>query len=106
MTLAKPWVRTWTPGDDKVEHFMAGTVTAIGLFFLMAREERSWRLLVLFAFLAVMGSVGIWYGKEVWDSFGHGNPDWWDWGCSVLGAVTVGLVAIIAYVWIRTREKA
>ena len=81
------WNRKWVFGKDKLEHLGAGGVGVAILYYLGIP-----------IWLAVVLSIGFFYGKEVLDGMGNGYPDVWDFACSALGALLVGsLIAIYVY---------
>ena len=59
-------------GNDKVQHCATGT--ALGLIACLISLQ--WGMLVVLL-------TGV--GKEVWDYFGHGTPEWQDVYCTVAG---------------------
>jgi hypothetical protein len=104
------WNQKYNPGEDKWEHYFVGAL--IAFFTYLVIEGQLTKLKLTTATKVVIGIlVAVWvafiamYGKEVWDSLGHGFADIWDMGCGVLGALTLGVVVILVYAWFRARAS-
>ena len=106
----RKWNQVYYGGDDKIEHGIAGALIAFFTYIViegqLAKLKLSWQAKV---FVGVLAAVWVaflaMYGKEVYDSLGHGFADIYDMGCGVLGALTLGVVAILVYAWFRARAS-
>lgn len=105
----KDWNQVYKPGVDKNEHAIAGVVIGVGAFFLTETaaegiglsKKKALIIAVLFSITAVCGAM---YGKECWDSLGHGNADIWDMICGILPVLCVVLPILIAYAYISLKD--
>ena len=113
-TKPRPDPRTWNQvyygGDDKIEHGIAGAIIAFFTYILiegeLAKLKLTWQAKVVIGIIIAVGVAAVaMYGKEVWDSMGNGMADIWDMLCGILGAVTIGVVAILIYAWFRANAK-
>lgn len=101
----KKWNQKLVMGEDKWEHGIAGVVIGIGGFFMAETvlegfgfsKKGALLLAILFSIAAVGGAM---YGKECWDSMGHGQADVWDALCGFTAFLCVALPIIIAYAYI------
>ena len=105
----KDWNQVYRPGVDKNEHAIAGVVIGLGAFFLgetvLEGIGLSKKGALIYAILfAVTAVLGIMFGKEVWDSLGHGCADIWDMICGILPFLCVILPIIIAYAYITLKK--
>jgi len=98
----KDWNQTYKPGVDKNEHAIAGVIIGLGAFFLTdglleaigLSKKGALIIAILFSITAVGGVL---YGKEVWDSLGHGMADIWDMLCGVGAFLCVALPILVWY---------
>jgi hypothetical protein len=113
-TKPRPDPRTWNQvyygGDDKIEHGIAGAIIAFFTYILiegeLAKLKLTWQAKVVIGIIISVGVAAVtMYGKEFWDSFGNGFADIWDMLCGILGALTLGMVAILVYAWFRANAK-
>ena len=111
----KPDPRTWNQvyygGDDKIEHGIAGAIIAFFTYILiegqLAKLKLTWQAKVIIGIIISIGVAAVaMYGKEFWDSMGNGMADIWDMICGILGALTIGVIAIIIYAWFRSKTKS
>jgi len=107
----RTWNQKYYGGDDKIEHGIAGAVVAFFTYILIEGEltklKLTWQAKVIIGVIVCISlATVVMYGKEVWDSAGNGVADVWDMICGVLGAVTLGVVAILLYAWLRMRAKS
>ena len=99
------WNQKYQPGVDKQEHAIAGVIIGLGSFFLVEELAKSWLKLnktgaIALAFIFSISAVCIiLYGKEVWDSLGHGYADLWDCLCGIIAFVCIGIPLIIFYAY-------
>jgi hypothetical protein len=105
----KDWNQTYKMGVDKSEHAIVGAVIGVGAFFLgetvLEGIGLSKKGALIYAILfAVTAVLGIMFGKEVWDSLGHGCADIWDMICGILPFLCVILPIIIAYAYITLKK--
>jgi len=105
----KDWNQTYKMGVDKSEHAIAGAVIGVGAFFLGETVLEGIGLskkgaLILAGIFALVAVGGMMYGKEVYDSLGHGCADVWDMLCGVMGFVCIALPIIIAYAYITLKN--
>ena len=106
----RTWNQKYYGGDDKIEHGIAGAVVAFFTYILIEGEltklKLTWQAKVIIGVIVCISlATVVMYGKEVWDSAGNGVADVWDMICGVLGAVTLGVVAILLYAWLRMRAN-
>jgi len=105
----KDWNQVYRPGVDKNEHAIAGVVIGLGAFFLGETVLEGIGLskkgaIILAGIFALAAVGGMMYGKEVFDSLGHGQADIWDAICGVMGFVCIALPIIIAYAYITLKN--
>ena len=106
----RTWNQVYYGGDDKIEHGIAGAIIAFFTYILiegeLAKLKLTWQAKVVIGIIIAVGVAAMaMYGKEVWDSMGNGMADIWDMLCGILGAVTIGVVAILIYAWFRANAK-
>jgi len=106
----KDWNQTYKPGVDKQEHAIAGAVIGLGAFFLSETALLSLGLskkgaLILAVLFSITAACGALYGKEVYDSLGHGCADVWDMLCGVIAFFCVALPIIIWYSYRQLNDK-
>jgi len=78
-------------GKDKLYHLMAGMSIPI----LLALMGAPIAIALLLGFAAG-------FGKELYDSFGYGNPDIWDMLITFVGVI---IAAMFLYLWDRARRR-
>ncbi len=105
----KDWNQKYVPGEDKWSHAIAAVCIAFGSFFLgetvLEGIGLSKKGAVALAFVfTITAALGALYGKEVWDSMGHGNPDIWDFLCGVVAFVCVALPIIVFFAYTRLKD--
>jgi hypothetical protein len=84
----------FSPGDDKVEHGLAGIVLMVGGW---AAGLPWWVVLPL--------AIMVMAGKEIFDYYsGTGNPDIWDFICGVVG-IGVGLIVVAFGIYATSKAK-
>ncbi|WP_288925072.1 hypothetical protein [Aminobacterium colombiense] len=70
--------------QDKIKHFIAGAIASIVVYVA------TFNTTIALAFSALLG-----IGKEIYDYYGHGTPEWLDFVATVAGGlvgVTLGMV--------------
>ena len=106
----KDWNQKYSPGIDKREHAIAGVVIGLGAFFLSETALLSLGLskkgaIILAIVFSITAAGGALYGKECWDSLGHGCADVWDMLCGVVAFFCVALPIIIWYSYRQLNDK-
>ncbi len=99
------WNQKFNPGDDKIEHGLAGILIAFGMFFIWSQHaKKAW--VGYIAVISIAIAIGIMYGKEVMDAWGllwKGTPDIWDFYCGLMG-ICVAIPLIVLYSWVRVNK--
>lgn len=75
-----------TRGQDKVLHFCAGFVIAIGLSFVLP-DITLFKVVLPGPILAFIFTLIVGAGKEAYDSMGYGDASFFDFFATAMGAV-------------------